>query len=215
MSLDITKLKGKIPDSVLAEMPEVAEKFSINTPLRMAHFLAQVSHESGNFTIKRESLVYSKPERIAAVWPSRFNLDGSGGKLNAHDYINNQEKLANAVYANRMGNGDIASGDGFKFRGAGFIQLTGKDNYVSFGKSIGDDVIANPNLVPTKYPLTSAAWFWNKNGLNALADTGHTEEAVTKVTKKVNGGVIGLSERLANFNKYFNLLTPETSPSSI
>jgi len=215
MSLDTTKLQGHIPDSVLTEIPEVAEKFAINTPLRMAHFLAQVAHESGDFKIKRESLNYSKPERIAAVWPSRFNLDGSNGKLNAHDFVGNQEKLANTVYANRIGNGDAASGDGFKFRGAGYIQLTGKDNFAAFGKSIGEDVVANPSLVPDKYPLASAAWFWGKNGLNALADAGHNEEAVTKVTKKVNGGVVGLPERLANFNKYFALLTPEASPSSI
>jgi putative chitinase len=105
-----------------------------------------------------------------------------------------------------MGNGDEASGDGYKFRGRGYIQLTGKNNYTAFDKSVDDDILANPDLVATKYPLLSAAWFFSKNGLNKIADEGATDAVVTKVTKRVNGGTIGLADRLKHFKEYHNLL---------
>ncbi|NDE60326.1 MAG: glycoside hydrolase family 19 protein, partial [Acidimicrobiia bacterium] len=111
------------------------------------------------------------------------------------------------VYASRMGNGAEASGDGYKFRGRGYIQLTGKDNYTAFGKAIGEDIPSNPDLVATTYPLLSAAWFFNKNGLHKLADKGATPEVVTMVTKRVNGGTIGLSERIKEFNTFYKLLS--------
>ena len=105
-----------------------------------------------------------------------------------------------------MGNGNQASGEGYKFRGRGFIQLTGKDNYTAFDKTVEDDIIANPELVATKYPLLSAAWFFHKNGLHKIADEGATDAVVTKVTKRVNGGTIGLPDRIKHFNEYNNLL---------
>jgi putative chitinase len=105
-----------------------------------------------------------------------------------------------------MGNGDKASGDGYKFRGRGYIQLTGHDNYAAFGKAIGEDILASPDLVATKYALASAAWFWNKNKINAIADGGATSEVVAKVTRKVNGGVIGLDDRIKHFYQFHNLL---------
>src|SRR5664279_2211872 len=119
--MDVNKLSGIIPGSILALLPNAFAKYTVNTELRAAHFLAQAGHESGNFAIKTEGMFYSTPERIAAVWPTRFNLDGSGGKKNANDYIKNPQKLAEAVYGGRMGNDQ--PGDGFRFRGGGFLQL--------------------------------------------------------------------------------------------
>ena len=121
-------------------------------------------------------------------------------------YERKPEKIANLVYANRMGNGDKASGDGYRFRGRGYIQLTGKDNYSAFDKTVDENILENPDLVATKYPLASAAWFFHKNGLQKIADEGATDAVVTKVTKKVNGGTIGLPDRIKHFNEYYKLL---------
>lgn len=197
MKLD--SLKGHIPESVLAQIPSVMEKFAINTPLRLSHFLAQTGHESGGFKITKENLNYSS-DRLQVIFKKYFTAES------AKEYARKPEKIANIVYANRMGNGNQASGDGFKFCGRGYIQLTGRDNYTAFDKSVEDDILAMPELVATKYPLLSAAWFWNKNGLNAIADTGAGEDTITKITKKVNGGTIGLTDRVAHFNEYYNLL---------
>jgi len=111
------------------------------------------------------------------------------------------------VYSGRMGNGNEASGDGYKFRGRGYIQLTGRDNYTAFGKSIGVAIEENPDLVSTQYALSSAAWFWSKNNLNKIADTGATDAAVTMITKRVNGGTIGLADRIKHFKEFYSLLT--------
>jgi putative chitinase len=197
MKLD--SLKGYIPESVLVQIPSVMEKFAINTPSRLSHFLAQTGHESGGFKITKENLNYSA-ERLQVIFKKYFTAES------AKESARKTEKIANIVYANRMGNGNQASGDGFKFCGRGYIQLTGKDNYTAFDKSVEDDILATPDLVATKYPLLSAAWFWNKNGLNAIADTGVGEDVITKITKKVNGGTIGLTDRVAHFNEYYNLL---------
>lgn len=197
MKLD--SLNGHIPESVLVQIPSVMDKFSINTPSRLAHFLSQTGHESGGFKITKENLNYSA-ERLQVIFKKYFTAES------AKEYARKPEKIANIVYANRMGNGNQASGDGFKFCGRGYIQLTGKDNYTAFDKSVEDDILATPDLVATKYPLLSAAWFWNKNGLNAIADTGVGEDVITKITKKVNGGTIGLTDRVAHFNEYYNLL---------
>lgn len=197
MKLD--SLKGHIPESVLVQIPSVMEKFAINTPSRLSHFLAQTGHESGGFKITKENLNYSA-ERLQVIFKKYFTTES------AKEYARKPEKIANIVYANRMGNGNQASGDGFKFCGRGYIQLTGKDNYTAFDKSVEDDILSMPNLVATKYPLLSAAWFWNKNGLNTIADTGLGEDVITKITKKVNGGIIGLADRVAHFNEYYNLL---------
>ena len=116
------------------------------------------------------------------------------------------EVIFNHEYANRMGNGNEASKDGFKYAGKGFIQLTGKANYLEFDKSVPEDIMANPELVATKYPLASAAWFWNKNGLNEIADKGATDAVVKSITKRVNGGTIGLEDRIQHFNEFYSLL---------
>jgi putative chitinase len=124
----------------------------------------------------------------------------------ANQYQRNPQKIANKVYANRMANGNEASGDGYKFRGRGYIQLTGKDNYTQFSKSIGEDMVANPDKVASTYALLSAAWFFSKNSLHKLADEGASDAVVTKITKRVNGGTIGLADRIKHFKEYYSLL---------
>jgi putative chitinase len=125
----------------------------------------------------------------------------------AKAYERQPAKIANKVYSNRMGNGTEASGDGAKFCGRGYIQLTGKENYTAFGKSIGVDVCANPELVASQYALASAAWFFSKNGLHKMADEGASDAVVTKITKRVNGGTIGLPDRIKHFKEYYSLLS--------
>ena len=200
INMNLEKLKGHIPDSVIAQIPSIQTKFEINTPLRLAHFLAQCGHESGGFKVLRENLNYGA-KGLRSIFGKYFPTDAL-----ALAYERKPEKIANKVYANRMLNGDEASGDGYKFCGRGFIQLTGKENYTNFGKAIGVDLTATPDLVATQYPLLSAAWFFHKNGLHKLADAGATEAAVTSVTKRVNGGVIGLADRIKHFNEYYSLL---------
>lgn len=193
-------LKGHVPDSVLKQLDFVKEHFKINTPLRLAHFLSQCAHESGNFKLTKENLNYSA-EGLNKTFKKYFpTLDS------AKDYARKPEKIASKVYANRMGNGDEASKDGFKYLGRGFIQLTGKANYSEFDKSVPEDIISTPELVATKYPLASAAWFWNKNGLNALADKGASDAVITSITKRINGGTIGLEDRIAHFQKFYSAL---------
>jgi len=197
--MNLEKLKGHIPDGVIAQIPAVQEKFELNTPLRLAHFLAQTGHESGGFKAVTENLNYGAAG-LQSIFKKYFTPES------AKEFERKPEKIANIVYANRMGNGPQASGEGFKFRGRGYIQLTGKDNYTAFDKVVEDDILANPDLVATKYPLLSAAWFFHKNGLHKIADEGATDAVVTKVTKRVNGGTIGLADRIKHFNEYNNLL---------
>jgi putative chitinase len=199
MSLNLTKLKGKIADSVLDQIPAAAEKFNITTNLRLAHFLAQCSHESGNFKLVNENLNYSA-QGLKTIFGKYF--PGNLSEL----YARQKEKIGSRVYASRMGNGDEASKEGFKFRGRGFIQLTGKTNYEKFSAFIGEDCVANPDLVASKYPLASAAFFFQSNKLWAVCDKGADTAAVTAVTKRVNGGTIGLADRQKHFNEYWNLL---------
>lgn len=197
--IDLSKLKGHIPESVITQIPTVMEKFQINTPLRLAHFLAQCGHESGGFRAVQENLNYSA-DGLKKIFPKYFP-----GNL-AESYARNPEKIASKVYGGRMGNGDETTKEGFKFRGRGYIQLTGKSNYTAFANAIGEDTVSNPDLVATKYPLASAAWFFWKNGLNSIADKGADPATVTAVTKRVNGGTIGLADRIKHFTEYYKLL---------
>ena len=198
--LKLDKLKGHVPQVVIDSIPEVASKFGINTPLRVAHFLAQCGHESGGFKVTQENLNYSA-KGLMGIFKKYFPTE-----VIANQYARQPQKIANKVYANRMANGSEASGDGYKFRGRGYIQLTGRDNYTQFGKAIGEDIVNNPDSVSTKYALASAAWFWSKNGLNKLADGGATDSVVTSITKRVNGGTIGLPDRIKHFKEYYHLL---------
>lgn len=198
-ALQIDKLTGKIPAGVLSQIPDTAQKFGIINTLRLAHFLAQCGHESGGFRIVTENMNYSA-DRLRVIFPKYFP-----GNL-AEAYERNPERIGSRVYANRMGNGDEASGEGFKYRGRGFIQLTGKNNYASFAQFIGEDVVANPDLVATKYPLASAAFYFASRNLWSRCDKGADEAVVVEVTKLVNGGTIGLADRLKHFNEYYSLL---------
>ena len=196
--MNLDKLKTHIPDAVIAQIPGVMEKFAINTPLRLAHFLAQCGHESGGFKVVNENLNYGA-KGLRGIFGKYFPTDEK-----ALLFERKPEKIANVVYASRMGNGDEASGEGYKFRGRGFIQLTGKSNYSEFDKVVEEDILSNPDLVATKYPLLSAAWFFHKNCLKKCIDA--TDATVTSVTKCVNGGTIGLADRIKHFNEYYKLL---------
>lgn len=198
--MNLEKLKGHIPEAVIAQIPGVMEKFQINTPLRLAHFLAQCGHESGGFRLTKENLNYSA-KGLMGIFKKYFPTEAL-----ANQYARNPEKIANKVYGNRMGNGAEASGDGFKYCGRGYIQLTGKDNYTAFGKAINEDLTKDPTVVAGKYALLSAAWFFSKNGLHKLADGGATDAVVTQITKRVNGGTIGLADRIKHFKEYYHLL---------
>lgn len=167
--LSLDKLKDHIPNSVLNQIPEVATKFNITSNLRLAHFLSQCAHESGNW---------------------KFKVELASGK----------------AYEGRKDLGNIHPGDGVKYKGRGFVQTTGRANYEKFSKFIGEDCVANPDLVATKYPLASAGFFFNSNNLWKICDLGSTDEVVIKLTKRVNGGDNGLDDRLKYFKKYFNLL---------
>jgi putative chitinase len=199
-NLKLEKLRGHIPDSVISQIPETAAKFGINTPLRLAHFLAQCGHESGGFKATQENLNYSA-KGLMGIFKKYFPTQSL-----AEQYQRNPQKIASKVYGGRMGNGPESTGEGFKFRGRGYIQLTGKENYTAFGKSINEDMTVNPDKVATHYPLLSAAWFFSKNGLHKLADGGATDAVVTQITKRVNGGTIGLADRIKHFKEYYHLL---------
>ena len=171
------------------------ETFEINSLEQQASFLGQCAHESGGFATLVENLNY-KAESLCKVWPKRFpSLDA------AQPYHRNPEAIANKVYANRMGNGDENSGDGWNFRGRGLIQLTGRDNYRACGEALGADLESDPDLVATPmYAALSAGWFWNKNHLNNIA------EDIPAVTKKINGGTHGLDDRVARTERALNAL---------
>jgi putative chitinase len=199
--MNLDKLKGHIPDSVIAQIPGIQEKFEINTPLRLAHFLAQCGHESGGFKLVQENLNYGA-KGLVGIFKKYFPTEAK-----ALLYERKPEKIANKVYGNRMGNGPESSGEGAKFCGRGYIQLTGKENYTAFGKSINEDILSNPDRVASDYALLSAAWFFSKNGLHKMADGGATDAVVTSITKRVNGGTIGLADRIKHFKEYYSLLS--------
>jgi putative chitinase len=198
--LKLDRLKGHIPDAVIAQIPDTASKFAINTPLRLAHFLAQCGHESGGFRATQENLNYSA-KGLTGTFKKYFPTESA-----AVPYAKNPLKIASKVYGGRMGNGPEPTQEGYKFRGRGYIQLTGKENYTAFGKSINEDICSNPDKVASSYALLSAAWFFSKNGLHKMADEGSSDAVVTKITKRVNGGTIGLADRIKHFKEYYKLL---------
>lgn len=198
--LKLEKLIGHIPQHVLNQIPSVVEKFGINTPLRLSHFLAQCGHESGGFKIVNENLNYST-KGLMTTFKKYFP-----NKILAEQYQRKPEAIASKVYGNRMGNGPESTKEGYKFRGRGYIQLTGKENYIAFGNSINEDLTKNPDKVATDYPLLSAAWFFTKNGLHKLSDLGSNDDVVEKITRRVNGGTNGLKDRIKHFHEYYSLL---------
>lgn len=196
----LDKLIAHVPAKVISQVPDCAAKFNINTALRLAHFLAQCAHESAEFKATEENLNYSAGG-LRRIFSKYFPNDL------ADSYARQPEKIASRVYGNRMGNGDETSKEGYKYRGRGYIQLTGKDNYNAFDKAVDEDILNNPDFVSKKYPLLSAAWFWESKSLNQLADEGKSNSVVTRITKKINGGTIGLDDRIRNFKNYYALLT--------
>jgi putative chitinase len=195
----LQNLRGHIPDTVLAQIPKTAEDFSINNVLRLTHFLSQCAHESTGFRDVFEGLNYSE-----AGLKNKFSKYFRDEELAA--YARKPEKIASRAYANRNGNGDEASGDGFRFRGRGFIQLTGKDNYIKFSGFVGEDCVANPDLVATKYPLSSAAFYFSINRLWTICDKGDSEAVITELTQRINGGLNGLNDRIKHFKEFYHLL---------
>lgn len=194
--------RAQDPESWVNSMNEVFPTYDINTPQRIAAFLAQCGHESGGWTVFEENLNYSA-KGLNGIFKKYFPTIES-----ALPYERKPEKIANKVYSNRMGNGPESSGDGWKYRGRGPIQLTGKSNYTQFAKDMFEDwqnVIENPDWVTADrdFALMSAIWFWNKNGLNKWADTGDIKE----LTRRINGGYIGLSDRIHHYEEAINLLT--------
>jgi len=179
----------------LEPLQETFEKYQINTPKRQACFIGQCMHESGGFKFLKENLNYSA-KALMATWPSRFpDMD------TAEKYERQPEKIAGKVYNGRMGN--TSPEEAAAFIGRGLIQLTGKDNYKAFGEAIGEDLVSNPQLVEQpRYAALSAGWFWNKRGLNALADAMD----VTTMTVRINGGRIGIDDRIAKINKALDIL---------
>lgn len=196
--LKLENLRGHIPDGVISQIPDTASRFGIDTPIKLAHFLSQCGHESGGFKVTQENLNYSA-KGLRGIFGKYFPTDAL-----AEQYQRKPEAIASRVYGGRMGNGAELTKEGFKFRGRGYIQLTGKDNYTAFGKAINEDMVNNPDLVAIKYPLLSAAWFFSKNCLRKCVDA--SDATVTAVTKCVNGGTIGLPDRLKHFKEYYNLL---------
>ena len=176
---------------------ETFARFGINTPQRQAAFIGQCGHECGNFRILEENLNY-RAEALTKLWPKRFDAQ------KAQMCARNPKLIANTVYSNRMGNRDEASGDGHRFRGRGCIQLTGHSNYWHAGKALGVDFVMQPDLVATpKYAALTAGWFWDTQKLNALADVGNW----VAMTKKINGGTIGLDDRVKHINHALAVLT--------
>ncbi len=168
------------------------------TPERAAHFFGQTAHESGNFTAFSENLNYSA-DGLKKIFPKYFP-----GNL-ADLYARNPEKIANRVYASRMGNGDEASGDGWKFRGRGALQLTGKSNYEAFAKYLkNSNILVDPGLVATEYSFESALFFFDNNKLWSICDKGVTDEAILALTKRINGGTHGLADRVEKTKKFYN-----------
>lgn len=196
----IPKLKGKLPDNIYNQLPGIL-KFGIDGPKRLSHFLGQAYHESGGFRTFTENLNYSAA-RLLQVFPKYFKTAEI-----AAQYDRKPEKIGNRVYANRMGNGSELSGEGYKFRGRGVLQTTGKSNYKALSEFLGVDLINTPDLVATDYALASAAFFFNSNGLWTICDQGVDDATIIKVTKRVNGGTIGLLDRINHTEAFYKILT--------
>jgi len=190
----------KLPGLWADALEPALQRYDIRTPARIAAFLAQTGHESAQFNQLQENLRYTSAERLLKVWPRRFPSIDS-----ARPYVNDPQALANVVYAKRLGNGDITSGDGWRFRGRGIIQLTGRSNYVQAGTALGLDLVAPPDLLlePGDAAM-AAAWVWASRGLNAPADDRTADndlEDFTEITRRINGGAVGLKERFALYQR--------------
>lgn len=199
--MNLTPLETAVPKAVMEELPAVIERFGISRELELAHFLGQCHHESGGFKRVFENLNYSA-ERLRQVFPSRY---GEGPFAEVEQF--QPELIANRVYYHKIGNGSMLTGDGWKFRGRGYIQITGRSNYQKFDKLVPEDIMENPDLVATKYPLFSAGWFWSSRRIGDVIGQSVTDSQIKRVTKLVNGGQNGLIHRAQMTHHYFNILT--------
>lgn len=194
--IQISKLEHILPPKVYDEL-SLGNKNIINN-FRLAHFLSQIAHESGNFKTVYENLNYSAAG-LLRTFPRHFT------PATAQQYARKAEMIGNRVYANRMMNGNEMSGDGYKYRGRGYLQLTGRSNYILFSNYIGEDCVVNPDLVATKYPLSSGLWFFDRNNLWSLCDDDEDKNVIA-VTKRVNAGTNGLQDRLNKFRSFMKYL---------
>jgi len=182
-------------------LQKTCDRYSINNVNRQSAFLGQCMHESNSFKVLQENLHYSS-NGLKSIWGSRFPTNEIADK-----YANHPDMIANKVYANRMGNGDEESGDGWKYRGRGIIQCTGKDLYKTLSNALNIDLISDPDmLLEMPYASMSAGWFWNKKGLNDLADQNNYE-ATKEMTKRINGGFNGLDDRILKIEQAKKVLT--------
>lgn len=200
--IDLQAKLGLVADGVLGKQSfaKLKEVWGV-TDEQLAHILGQAEHESNHFKAERENLNYSS-DGLKKIFGKYFKTDSE-----AKDYERKPEAIASKVYAGRMGNGDEASKDGWKFRGAGSLQLTGKFNFKEFSDFVKEDCVANPELVSTKYYFDSAVFFFKKNGLLPLAAKVDVD-SITKVSKRVNGGTIGLAERIKLTNAWYKRIKP-------
>ena len=193
---DAAKIDIGHAEALLPGLEAAIKTADLDTPARLSAFLAQTGHESGGFKFLEENLNY-KPETLCRVWPSHFNEE------NCHEFSGNPEAIANTAYAGRMGNGDAETGDGWRYRGRGFLQLTGKENYEHASSDLGFDFVSEPDAVATpEGAALTAAWFWKKHNLNHYVDNND----FTQMTKIINGGTIGLEDRVARFNHAMSVL---------
>ncbi len=207
----LQRLSGVVPDKVLSDLSDATEMWvpsvdpSNTTVLarRLAHFLGQCAHESDYFNHTYENLRYSA-QRLKHLFPKHFPDENSAKK-----YAQCAEKIASKVYADRMGNGDESSGDGFRFRGRGYLQLTGRLNYTRFSSFIGYDCVLDPDAVAKKYPLISGLFFFQKNTLWSLCDQGLCHENIRKITQHINVKGLGLEKRIHYVYEFFKKMSPK------
>lgn len=199
----LQKACGVTPDGAFGPNTAraIAAHYKLNAK-RGAHLLGQAAHESGNFMISEENLNY-RASTMCRVWPSRF-----ASEAEAAPYAMNPQKLANKVYSGRMGNGPESSGDGWKYAGKGFIQLTGKDNTRAFAEHVGrDSLVDDPSPIANELAMDSAIFFFEKNGLFRIADEGVNNDTIKRITRRVNGGYHGLDDRMAKTKKIYGWLS--------
>lgn len=200
---ELQAFSSNLTPKLIADLEQVQSRFELNTLRRLRYFLAQTSYESSYFSKFEESMYYTTPDRIVTVWPTRFNYNGKGrGPLDASQYTRSTEKLANEVYSGRMGNTE--PGDGYKYRGRGAIQLTGKSNYTECSMSLFGDMrlVNDPDLVSDVYPFLTAGWFWHNNNLNALADRDEYTNVTARITGASGGNLtLEVNQRLLNLRR--------------
>jgi putative chitinase len=205
----IENLRPHLPENVINELPILINKFKINTEIRLAHLLGQCSHESGNFTKTIENLNYSA-DGLARTWGNRYAIDPKAKVKVPNALAKSLHRkpvlIASTTYANRMGNGDVESLEGWKFRGSGYLQTTGKDNFKLLSEYVGEDLVKCPELVRTKYALSSAGFYFKVNHLLSICDKGVDDAIIKTLTFRINGGYTGLKHRTSETKKFYNII---------